>query len=76
MVAICEDLPEAHNTVTLDAELTDSSGIPAPRITYTLSDNSRRMLEHAVARGHRGPAGGRRLRTCTSNRPWRWAAGT
>jgi choline dehydrogenase-like flavoprotein len=50
MVAICEDLPEEHNTVTLDPTLKDSSGIPAPKITYTLSDNSRRMLNHAVAR--------------------------
>ncbi len=51
MVAICEDLPEAHNRVTLDPTLTDSHGIPAPKIDYTLSDNSRRMLDHAVARG-------------------------
>ncbi len=51
MVAICEDLPEAHNTVTLDPALKDADGIPAPKTTYTLSENSRRMLEHAVARG-------------------------
>ena len=51
MVMICEDLPELHNTVTLDPLLTDSDGIPAPKISYTLSDNSRRMLEHAIARG-------------------------
>jgi choline dehydrogenase-like flavoprotein len=50
MVAICEDLPEAHNTVTLDPVLKDSNGIPAPKIDYTLSENSRRMLDHAVAR--------------------------
>jgi choline dehydrogenase-like flavoprotein len=50
MVAICEDLPEPHNRVTLDPELTDSHGIPAPRIEYRLSENSRRMLDHAVAR--------------------------
>jgi choline dehydrogenase-like flavoprotein len=50
MVAICEDLPELHNTVTLDPTLTDAHGIPAPRITYRLSENSRRMLGHAVAR--------------------------
>ena len=50
MVAICEDLPEAHNRVTLDPTLVDSNGIPAPKITYKLSDNSRRMLAHAVAR--------------------------
>ncbi|MEZ5852038.1 MAG: GMC family oxidoreductase [Hyphomicrobiaceae bacterium] len=51
MVAICEDLPEEHNTVTLDPVLKDGNGIPAPKITYTLSENSRRMLDHAVARG-------------------------
>lgn len=51
MVGICEDLPEEHNTVTLDPVLKDSSGIPAPKIDYTLSENSRRMLDHAVARG-------------------------
>ena len=50
MVGICEDLPEEHNTVTLDPELTDGHGIPAPKIDYTLSENSRRMLDHAVAR--------------------------
>jgi choline dehydrogenase-like flavoprotein len=51
MVGICEDLPEEHNRVTLDPVLKDSNGIPAPKLNYTLSDNSRRMLAHAVARG-------------------------
>ncbi len=51
MLAICEDLPEEHNTVTLDPVLKDAHGIPAPKIDYTLSENSRRMLAHAVARG-------------------------
>ena len=50
MVGICEDLPEQHNTVTLDSELKDSDGIPAPRIDYTLSENSRRMLDFSIAR--------------------------
>jgi choline dehydrogenase-like flavoprotein len=49
--AICEDLPEAHNRVTLDPVLTDIHGIPAPRIAYTLSENSRRMIDFSVARG-------------------------
>ncbi len=48
MVAVCEDLPELHNQVTLDPDLRDSDGIPAPKIDYTLSDNSKRMMEHAV----------------------------
>jgi choline dehydrogenase-like flavoprotein len=50
MVGICEDLPEEHNTVTLDPVLKDSNGIPAPKISYRLSENSRRMLDHAIAR--------------------------
>lgn len=50
MLAITEDLPEETNTVTLDPELTDSNGIPAPKVTYTLSDNSKKMLAHAIAR--------------------------
>ncbi|MEM8766978.1 MAG: GMC family oxidoreductase [Pseudomonadota bacterium] len=50
MVAICEDLPELHNRVTIDPVLKDPDGIPAPKISYTLSQNSRDMLAHAVAR--------------------------
>jgi len=51
MVAICEDLPEPHNRVTLDPERVDSNGIPAPKVSYRLSENSQKMLEHSVARG-------------------------
>jgi choline dehydrogenase-like flavoprotein len=51
MVIICEDLPETCNRVTLDPDLSDGDGIPAPKISYRLSENSTRMLEHAVARG-------------------------
>ena len=29
----------------------DGNGIPAPRIDYTLSENSRRMMDFAIARG-------------------------
>ncbi len=51
MVAICEDLPEEHNTVSLDPVLKDSDGIPAPKIDYTLSENSLKMMDHAIAKG-------------------------
>ena len=75
MVAICEDLPEEHNTVTLDPELKDSHGIPAPKITYTLSANSRSMLDHAVARASEIlRAAGRTI--CGTKRRSREAAGT
>ena len=50
MVVICEDLPEPTNRVTLDPDLTDADGIPAPKITYRLSENSNTMLAHSVAR--------------------------
>jgi choline dehydrogenase-like flavoprotein len=51
MVSICEDLPEETNSVTLDPDLKDGNGIPAPKITYRLSENTRRMLNHSVVRG-------------------------
>jgi len=51
MVSVCEDLPEETNRVTLDPDLKDTDGIPAPKITYRLSENSRKMLDHSVARG-------------------------
>jgi len=50
LAAICEDLPEEHNRVTLDPVLKDSHGIPSPKIDYTISDNSWRMLDHSIAR--------------------------
>ncbi len=50
MVVICEDLPERTNCVTLDPDLTDADGIPAPKVTYRLSENSSAMLAHSVAR--------------------------
>ena len=45
-----EDLPEAINEVTLDPDLADAHGIPAPLVRYRLSDNSLRMLDFGVAR--------------------------
>ena len=50
ILSIGEDLPDEGNQVLLDSELTDSSGIPAPRVVYKVSDNTRRMLEHGVER--------------------------
>ena len=33
-----EDLPDPGNTVSLDSDLRDSDGIPAPKIAYRMSD--------------------------------------
>jgi choline dehydrogenase-like flavoprotein len=45
-----EDLPDEDNRVDLDPKLTDSSGIPAPRVTYRISENSKALLDFQVAR--------------------------
>jgi choline dehydrogenase-like flavoprotein len=42
---VAEDLPEEHNRVTLDESLTDSDGLPAPRIVYKTADNTRKIIE-------------------------------
>jgi choline dehydrogenase-like flavoprotein len=47
---MADDLPVETNTVTLDEQLTDADGIPAPKVTYTVSENSRQILEFNMAR--------------------------
>ena len=49
--------------VTLDPVLRDSHGIPAPKIDYTISENTRRMMEHGIARAEEilTAAGAKRL---------------
>jgi choline dehydrogenase-like flavoprotein len=42
-----EDLPEESNQVTIGDE-TDSDGIPAPKVAYRLSENSRRLIHFQV----------------------------
>ncbi len=51
MGIIVEDLPELENTVTLDPNMVDSNGIPAPKITYKMSENSKKMLVHGLKKG-------------------------
>jgi choline dehydrogenase-like flavoprotein len=74
MNIICEDLPEEINTVSLDPDLVDSNGIPAPKITYRVSENSRRMLAHAMARGREvmEAAGAKEIITTDLLRPAGW----
>ena len=62
VAVIGDDLPEEHNRVELDPQLTDGDGIPAPRIVYTLSENSRKLLDHGLAPRRGGVAGRRRAR--------------
>ncbi|MCP4385196.1 MAG: GMC family oxidoreductase [Hyphomicrobiales bacterium] len=45
-----EDLPLESNRVVLDPELTDSDGVPAPKIRYRVQENTVRILDFNVAR--------------------------
>jgi choline dehydrogenase-like flavoprotein len=47
---ITQDMPEETNTVTLDEALTDSHGIPAPRVQYRISENTRRQMSFNLDR--------------------------
>jgi choline dehydrogenase-like flavoprotein len=43
-----EDLPDERNCVELDRTLKDSNGIPAARVVYSFSENTRKLLEHGA----------------------------
>jgi len=45
-----DDLPRPDNRVTLSETVTDSSGLPAPRVTYSLCENDERQLRFGIAR--------------------------
>lgn len=45
-----EDLPDEANRVEIDSSLVDSSGLPAPKITYKVGQNSRALLDFNIAR--------------------------
>jgi choline dehydrogenase-like flavoprotein len=45
-----EDLPDEDNRVGIAPGLTDSSGIPAPSITYRVGANSRKLLDFNIER--------------------------
>lgn len=47
---IAEDLPDETNRVVLDPVLKDSDGIPAPKIIYKNSDNTKKMIDFHLER--------------------------
>ncbi|PWA11842.1 GMC family oxidoreductase [Pueribacillus theae] len=48
---IAEDLPDENNRVVLDdLELTDSDGIPSPKVIYKMSNNTRNLMEFHIER--------------------------
>jgi choline dehydrogenase-like flavoprotein len=49
-LVMSEDLPEETNYVSLDPELKDSDGLPAPAIHYRTSENTRRLVDWNLKR--------------------------
>jgi choline dehydrogenase-like flavoprotein len=47
---IAEDLPDEANRVVLSDTLVDADGLPAPKIVYRQSENTRKLLEFHLAR--------------------------
>ena len=50
LTVTAEDLPEDANRVALDPVRVDAAGVPAPRLSYRLGANSRRLLDFGIAR--------------------------
>jgi 2-methyl-1,2-propanediol dehydrogenase len=50
IAAVTEDLPCQENRVTLDPEVTDSSGVPAARVTWTAHPQDRDLITFGMAR--------------------------
>ena len=48
IAVMSEDLPEDVNRVELDGDARDTNGIPAPRVTYRASENTKAMLKHGA----------------------------
>jgi len=49
ILVLAEDLPEAHNRVTL-TDRTEADGLPGVKVEYTLSEHSRRSLAFGLDR--------------------------
>ena len=47
---IAEDLPDEANRVVLDTTLTDSDGVPAPKLLYRSSENTSKLIDFHVER--------------------------
>jgi choline dehydrogenase-like flavoprotein len=45
-----EDLPELSNVVELDDQMSDSNGVPSPKINYSESENSKKLIKFGVDR--------------------------
>lgn len=51
LVMLSEDLPLESNTVTLDPTVTDSSGLPAPKVHWRAHPQDKLLTQWSIARG-------------------------
>jgi choline dehydrogenase-like flavoprotein len=68
-----EDLPEETNVVSLDPALTDSDGLPAPKVHYTTSENTHRLVDFNLQRSleaHEAAGATRSWITSRNNPSW------
>ena len=63
-----EDLPEAHNRVTLSPD-DGRPRHPRPRVSYTVGENSRLALDYGIQRGRRSCSTLRGPTPCATT-PW------
>ena len=47
---VCEDLPGEENRIELSRSLTDTSGMPAPRMVYRIDQNSHALCDWHIGR--------------------------
>lgn len=47
---ICEDLPSPENRITLNHAATDRFGVAGVRVSYTMAENTRKMMTHGMGR--------------------------
>lgn len=71
--ASIEDMPVETNFVSLSKTMTDSSGLPAPKINYKLSEDSMKNLNWNVERMHEAHRAGGAIETVDV--PWMPAVG-
>jgi choline dehydrogenase-like flavoprotein len=51
LVMLSEDLPVSSNRVTLDPEVKDSSGLPAPKVHWRAHPQDKVLTHYSIARG-------------------------
>jgi choline dehydrogenase-like flavoprotein len=63
---IAEDLPDEENRVVIDPHLVDDAGIPAPRVVYKTSENTRKLIDFHVDRVHEAHEAAGAVKTSTT----------